>query len=145
MKERKILTSNPPATSSPHLNIIRFQDLSLSLHIIAQRYTRDSLFHLPFHSYQRHSVPFIFSPSRAGLSHRKPAIVGTSHHSCHVHGEETPSIRYLFNHTNQMHTFHSILCYTLFLLHVSIYLTPSSGRTYVFLNQKHLPLRNCCL
>jgi len=54
------------------------------------------------------------------------------------------SIRCLFNYTNQMHTIYSIHICTIFLLHVSVYLTPSSGRTYAFLTQNHRLLQIIC-
>ena len=41
-----------------------------------------------------------------------------------------------------MHNFYLLHIYTMSLLHVSVCLTPSSGRTYVFLTQKHLLLRS---
>jgi hypothetical protein len=44
---------------------------------------------------------------------------------------------FLFNYTNHIHTAHLIHIYTI-LLHVSVYITPSSGRTYVFLTQNRL-------
>jgi len=45
-------------------------------------------------------------------------------------------IRHLFNHTNGVDTLYLLYIYTMLLLHVSVYLTPSSGRTYLFLTQK---------
>jgi hypothetical protein len=51
-------------------------------------------------------------------------------------------IRYIFNYTDYKYTFLLHICT---IYHVSMYLTPSSGRTCVFLTQKHLLLRSCYL
>jgi hypothetical protein len=39
-------------------------------------------------------------------------------------------VRHLFNRTNQMHTTYLIDAYAILFLRVSVYLTPSSGRTW---------------
>jgi len=61
------------------------------------------------------------------------------------HIKQVCAIRHLFNYTNQMHTIYSIHICTILLLHVSVYLTSSSGRTYVFLTQNQQLLQSYCL
>jgi hypothetical protein len=46
-------------------------------------------------------------------------------------------MRHLLNYTNLIHNFYVLHMYTMFLLHVSVYLTPSSGRTYMFLAENN--------
>jgi hypothetical protein len=54
-------------------------------------------------------------------------------------------IRYMFSYTNQMQPEHSMHICTVPLLHVSVYITPSWGRTYAFLTQNHRLLQSYCL
>jgi serine/threonine protein kinase len=54
-------------------------------------------------------------------------------------------IKHLSNHTNQMHNIYLLHIFTMFLLHVLVYHTPSSGRTHVPLTQNHLLLHSCYL
>jgi len=42
-------------------------------------------------------------------------------------------------------TLYLLHIHTTLLLHVSVYLTPSSERNYLFLAQKHKLLHNCCV
>jgi len=45
------------------------------------------------------------------------------------------TVRRLFSYTNKTHTVFWIHTFIVLLLHVSLNLTPSSGRTYVFLTK----------
>jgi hypothetical protein len=51
---------------------------------------------------------------------------------------------YAPNYSNHMHNIYSLHTFTVFLLRVSTYHTPSSGRTHVPLTQNPLLLRSCC-
>ena len=54
------------------------------------------------------------------------------------------TVKHLSNYANHMHSVYSLHAFTVFLLHVSTYHTPSSGRTHVPLTQNPLLLRSCC-
>lgn len=54
-------------------------------------------------------------------------------------------IKPLSNHTNQIPNIYLLHLFTMFLLHVSLYHTPSSSRIHVPLTQNHLLLHSCYL
>ena len=61
--------------------------------------------------------------------------------SCHIFSY----IKHLSNHTNRIPNIYLLHIFTMFLLHVSLYHTPSSGRTHVPLTHNHLLLHSCYL
>jgi len=48
-------------------------------------------------------------------------------------------------HISVVNTFYLLHISATFLLHVSAYLTPSSGRTYELITQNHVLFRSSCL